>query len=76
MNPVSELRKILVPNPRVGGTVVSAVGDAITVATARGTVAVTRPAGDVTAYRAGDGVVLISGRLAGRRQGSPTVYVL
>lgn len=76
MNPVSRLRKLLVPDPRTQGTVVAAVGDSITVATARGTVAVKRPPGDVTAYRAGDAVQLVNGQLAGRRQAAPTVYVL
>lgn len=76
MNPVSQLRKLLVPDPRVMGTVVSVIGDAITVSTARGTVSVSRPAGDATAYSPGDGVLLVNGQLAGRRRGAPTIYVL
>lgn len=76
MNPVTALRRLIVPDPRARGTVVATVGDSVTVATARGTVAVRRPAGDVTPYHAGDSVLLVNGQLAGRRLGKPPVYVL
>lgn len=76
MHPVHELRRLLLPNPRAAGTVAAVAGDAITVATARGSVTAARQAGDATAYRVGDAVTLINGQLAGKRLGTPTVYVV
>lgn len=76
MHPVNSLRKLLVPDPRAAGTVTAVQGDALTVATARGPVPVTRQAGDATAYAVGDAVTLVNGVLAGRRVGRPAVYVV
>ena len=76
VHPVRELQRLLVPDPRRSGTVTAGTGESITVATARGPVTVTRPAGDATAYKAGDAVTLVNGVLAGKRVGTPTVYVV
>lgn len=76
MHPVNKLRKLLVPQSRAAGTVTAVQGQSLTIATARGPVTVTRQAGDATAYRVGDAVTLVNGLLAGRRVGSPAVYVV
>jgi hypothetical protein len=76
MHPLKQLKRILRdPSPNQG-KVMQANGNAVLVATNRGSLSLTKSAGDATQYAVGDSVVLANGVIVGRRNRQSTIYVV
>lgn len=75
MYQIKELKRLLNTSPPNNGTVVES-GNSLTVATRKGTISVPKSAGDATAYKVGDTVIISNGVLVGRRIKRPKIYVI
>ena len=76
MHPLRRLQHLLAPPVSPNHGTILAIGTDLRIATSSGLLSVPRAVTDATVYRVGDSVVLANGVVVGRRNGTPTVYVV